>query len=226
MKKFLKIRDLPLVFRPREKLQEKGVRNLKDAELLAILLGTGYQGKNVIQLAQSILNKYRGRKFLSLDYSQLIKIKGISQAKACAILAANELVKRRLGIKDEVLPKIKSVDDAVAQAIYMRDKAREHFMTIFLNARNEMIFKKPMFCGTLNANLVHPREIFAKAMECNAASVILVHNHPSGNSEPSKDDLEITKRLIEAGKIMGIDVLDHIIITKTKVFSFKEKKLI
>ena len=99
-------------------------------------------------------------------------------------------------------------------------------MVIYLNARNEMVYKKPMFIGTLNASLVHPREIFAEALKQNAASVILVHNHPSGDPEPSEDDLKITKRIQEAGKIMGIDVLDHIIITKTKPFSFKENKLI
>jgi len=108
----------------------------------------------------------------------------------------------------------------------MRDKTREHLMTIYLNARNEMLYKKPMFIRTLNANLVHYREIFQEALKQNAALVILVHNHPSGDPEPSQDDLEITKRLTQAGRIMGIDVLDHIIIAKNKVFSFKEKKLI
>jgi DNA repair protein RadC len=223
MKKSSPIRDLPSIDRPREKLKQKGVQNLKDVELLAILLGTGYQGKNVLQLAQSILAKYPRKKFLSLTYDQLIKIKGISSAKACAILAAAELTKRVLKVRDETLPIIKSVKDVIAQAVYMRDKTREHLMVIYLNARNEMIFKKPMFVGTLNANLVHPREIFAEALRRNAASIILVHNHPSGDPEPSKDDLTITKRITEAGKIMGIDVLDHVIITKNKVFSFKEK---
>jgi DNA repair protein RadC len=226
MKKSSPIRDLPSIDRPREKLKQKGVQNLKDVELLAILLGTGYQGKNVLQLAQSILAKYPRKKFLSLTYDQLIKIKGISSAKACAILAAAELTKRVLKVRDETLPIIKSVKDVIAQAVYMRDKTREHLMVIYLNARNEMIFKKPMFVGTLNANLVHPREIFAEALRRNAASIILVHNHPSGDPEPSEDDLTITKRITEAGKIMGIDVLDHVIITKNKVFSFKEKKLL
>jgi len=225
MKKYQKISDLPSVDRPREKLKQKGVQNLKDAELLAILLGTGYQGKNVLQLAKSILAKYPRKKFLSLTYDQLIKIKGISQAKACTILAAAELFKRAFKVRDETLPIIKSVKDVVAQAVYMRDKTREHLMVIYLNARNEMIFKKPMFVGTLNANLVHPREIFSQALRHNAASIILVHNHPSGDPEPSQDDLQITKRITEAGKIMGIDVLDHIIITKNKAFSFKEKGL-
>ena len=222
-----KIKDLPKIERPREKLITKGSQNLKDEELLAILLGTGIKGKNVVEVSRQILKKYSKKRLLQLDYKDLSKIKGIGSAKACTILAAQELIKRALKIQDETLPIINSVKDVVAQAVYLRDKTREHLMTIYLNARNEMVWKKQsMFIGTLNANLVHPREIFKEALEHNAASVILVHNHPSGDSEPSQDDMEITKRIVEAGKIMGIDVLDHIIMTKTKVFSFKEKKLI
>jgi len=222
----MKIKDLPKIERPREKLIQKGSQNLKDEELLAILLRTGREGKNVIEVAKQILGKYSKKRLLKLTYEDLIKIKGIDSGKACTILAAGELVKRASKMGEEILPIIRSSKDVIAQAIYMRDKVREHLMGIYLNARNEMIFKKPMFVGTLNANLVHPREIFSEALKQNAASVILVHNHPSGDPEPSEDDLEITKRLTEAGKIMGIDVLDHVIITKNKVFSFKEKKLI
>jgi len=223
----MKIKDLAKIERPREKLIAKGPKNLKDEELLAILLGTGIEGKNVIEVAKQILSKYPKRKLLKLDYNDLSKIKGIGPAKACSILAAAELIKRAMEIKEETLPTIESVKDVVAQAVYLRDKSREHLMAIYLNARNEMVWKKQsVFIGTLNANLVHPREIFQGALEHNAASVILVHNHPSGDAEPSEDDLEITKRIIEAGKVMGIDVLDHVIITKNKVFSFKEKKLI
>ena len=221
-----RIKDLPKIERPREKLISKGTQNLKDEELLAILLRTGREGKNVLELARQVLTKYPKKRLLKMQYEDLIKIKGINSAKACTILAAIELVKRALEKGEETLPIIRSTKDVIAQAVYMRDKTREHLMTIYLNARNEMIFKKPMFIGTLNANLVHPREIFQEALKQNAASVILVHNHPSGDPEPSQDDLEITKRIIEAGKIMGIDVLDHVIITKNKIFSFKENKLI
>lgn len=222
----MKIKSLPKIERPREKLIAKGAKNLKDEELLAILLGTGIEGKNVLEVAKQILNKYSKKRLLQLSYDDLAKIKGIGPAKACAILAAAELIKRTMEIQEETLPKIESVKDVLAQAVYMREKTREHLMAIYLNARNEMIYKKPMFIGTLNANLVHPREIFQEALKQNAASVILVHNHPSGDAKPSEDDLAITKRIVEAGKTMGIDVLDHIIITKTHVFSFKEQKLI
>ena len=223
----IKIKELPKLERPREKLITKGPQNLKDEELLAILLGTGTEGKNVLEVAKQILNKYSKKRLLKLTYSDLSKIKGIGPAKACSILAASELVKRALEIGEETLPIIRSTKDVIAQAVYLRDRNREHLMAIYLNARNEMVWKKQsIFIGTLNANIVHPREIFAEALKQNAASVILVHNHPSGDAEPSEDDLAITKRLTEAGKIMGIDVLDHVIITKYKVFSFKEKKLI
>lgn len=223
----MKIKDLPKVDRPREKLISKKPENLKDKELLAILLGTGVEGKNVIELSEQILQKYPIKKFLQLKYEDLTKIKGINSAKACTILAGQELVKRALDVRDESLPKISSVEDILAQVVYMRDKTREHLMVLFLNARNDLLYKKPMFIGTLNANLVHPREIFQEALKQNACSVILAHNHPSGDNEPSEEDLEITKRIKEAGKIMGIEVLDHIIIAKGKApFSFVERKLI
>jgi len=222
-----RIKDLPKVDRPREKLILKGAQNLKDEELLAVLIGTGREGKNVIEVAKQILRKYSKKRLLKLTYNDLSKIKGIGPAKACTILASVELVKRALKIGEATLPVIRSTKDVIAQAVYLRNKTREHLMAIYLNARNEMVWKKQStFIGTLNANLVHPREIFAEALKQNAASVILVHNHPSGDAEPSEDDLAITKRIQEAGKIMGIDVLDHVIIAKTKVFSFKENKLI
>jgi len=226
MKKSFLIRELPKVERPREKLIQKGTQNLKDEELLAILLRTGVEGKSAIQTAKQILNKYSKKRLLRLSYEDLIKIKGIGPAKACTILAAIELVKRALKIGEETLPKIQSIKDVIAQFSYLREKTREHLAALYLNARNEVVFKKHIFVGTLDANIAHPREIFEQALTNHASAVILVHNHPSGDPEPSKADLEITKRILEAGKIMGIDVLDHIIITKNKVFSFKRHKLI
>ena len=220
------IKQLPKVDRPREKLIAKGVSNLKYNELLAILLNTGIEGESVLQVALRILKQYSKKEILKLSFKELSNIKGVGQAKACLLLASAEFTKRALEMKEEIAPVIKTVEDVIAQAIYMKDKLREHFMVLYLNARNELIFKKPMFVGTLNANIVHPREIFSEAIKQNAAFVIFCHNHPSGNEQPSQVDLAINKRLVEAGKIMGIEVLDHIIITKTKVFSFKESGLI
>jgi len=226
MQKSPKIKDLPKIERPREKLIAKGPQNLKDEELLAILLRTGIEGKNVLEIARQILRKYSKKRILKMKYEDLIKIKGINSAKACTILASIELIKRALEVGEETLPKIESIKDVIAQMSYLRDKTREHLAALYLNARNELVFKKHIFVGTLDANIAHPREIFEHALANHAASVILVHNHPSGDPQPSKADLEITKRILEAGKILGIDLLDHIIITKTKAFSFKEKKLI
>ena len=226
MQKSPKIKDLPKIERPREKLIAKGPQNLKDEELLAILLRTGIEGKNVLEIARQILRKYSKKRILKMKYEDLIKIKGINSAKACTILASIELIKRALEVGEETLPKIESIKDVIAQMSYLRDKTREHLAALYLNARNELVFKKHIFVGTLDANIAHPREIFEHALANHAASVILVHNHPSGDPQPSKADLEITKRILEAGKIMGIDVLDHVIIAKNKIFSFKEKKLI
>jgi DNA repair protein RadC len=226
MKKSYTIREMPKVERPREKLIEKGPQNLKDEELLAILLRTGTKEKNVLELAREVLRKFSKRKILKLEYQDLIKIKGIDSAKACEILAAIELTKRILKVGGETSPKIESIKDVIAQFSYLKEKEREHLAALYLNARNEIIFKKHLFVGTLDANICHPREVFKYALTQNAASIILIHNHPSGDSEPSKADLEITKRILEAGKIMGIDLLDHIIITKNHFFSFKKKKLL
>ncbi len=222
----MKIKDLPKIERPREKLILKGSQNLRDEELLAILLRTGKEGKNVLEISKQILKKYSKKRFLKLSYEDLIKIEGINSSKACTILAAVEMVRRALEMGEETLPKIESIKDVIAQCSYLKDKSREHLLGLYLNARNEMIFKKHLFVGTLNASLVHPREIFQYALSQNAASVILIHNHPSGDAEPSENDLEINKRIQEAGKLMGIDVLDHIIITKNKAFGFKENNLI
>src|SRR3989344_9673635 len=149
----MKIKDLPKIEWPREKLIAKGSENLKDKELLAILLGTGVEGKNVIEVSEQILQKYPIKNFLRLKYEDLVKIKGINSAKACTILASQELVKRALDVRDESLPKIESVEDVLAQVVYMRDKTREHLMTLFLNARNELLHKKSMFIATLNTSL-------------------------------------------------------------------------
>lgn len=220
------IKQMPKSDRPREKLIAKGPSNLKDVELLAVLLGTGYEGASALEVAEKILQKYSKNRVLRLTHQELSRIKGVGLVKACVILAAQEFIKRALGQGEVTLPVIRTAKDIIAQAVYLREKTREHFMVLYLNGRNEMIYKKPMFVGTLNANLVHPREIFAEALKQNAASVVFAHNHPSGNPEPSSDDLCLTKKLVEAGKIMGIEVLDHIIIAQNKVFSFKDQRLL
>jgi len=223
-----RLKDLPKVERPREKLISKGVDNLRDEELLAILLGTGTKNKNVIELSKQILKAHPKKKLINITYKELVRHPGINMAKACLILSSIELVKRLMNIKSETLPIIETKQDIVAQVSDLRDKKQEHFMVLYLNARKELIYKKDLFVGVLNGSLVHPREIFVEALneEHISATIILVHNHPSGDSEPSEEDIATTKRIIDAGKLMGISVQDHIIISQMRAFSFKENKLI
>lgn len=222
----MKIKDLPKSDRPREKLVAKGAENLKDSELLAILLRTGKAGKNVIEIASQILTKYSKKRLLQMNYDDLVKIGGINSAKATTLLAAFELSKRAMEVNDTNLPSINDAKDAVAQLTDLRDLKKEHFVALYINARNKLIHKEVISVGTLTANLVHPREVFEPAMIRAATEIVVAHNHPSGDSEPSGADLEITKRLVEAGKILGIKVLNHIIITKENYFSFQDKGLI
>jgi len=220
----MKIKDLPKSDRPREKLLAKGVENLKDSELLAILLRTGTKGKNVIEIASQILSKYSKKRLLQMTYEDLSKISGIDTGKATTLLAAFELAKRALEVNDTNLPVVNNAKDAVAQLSDMRDLKKEHFVVLYLNAKNQLVHKETISMGTLNANLVHPREVFEPALKYSAAQIIAAHNHPSGDPKPSEDDRDVTKRLTEAGKLMGIDVMDHVIITKNGYFSFKEEK--
>lgn len=222
----MKIKDLPKSDRPREKLIAKGVDNLKDSELLAILLRTGITGKNVIEIASQILSKYSKKRLLQMTYDDLSKISGIDSGKATTLLAAFELSKRALEVNDTNLPVINTAKDAAAQLTDMRDLKKEHFVVLYLNAKNQLVHKETISMGTLNANLVHPREVFEPALKYSAAQIIAAHNHPSGDPKPSEDDLDLTKRLTEAGKMMGIDVMDHVIVPKNSYFSFKEEKLI
>ncbi|PIP26887.1 MAG: hypothetical protein COX30_04865 [Candidatus Moranbacteria bacterium CG23_combo_of_CG06-09_8_20_14_all_39_10] len=209
----VKIKDLPKHEMPREKLIEKGVKNLRDGELMAILLRTGTEGKDVMKVSNEILGKFPKKKLLSLDFENLSKIKGIGPSKACLLLAAFELTKRALEVEDDNLPIIISARDAVAQLQELRTAKKEHFVVLYLNARNQLVHKETISIGTLNANLVHPREVFKPAIDCLAVSIIIAHNHPSGEKEPSEADLLLTLRLKEAGKIMGIEVAKHLIIT-------------
>lgn len=208
---------------PREKLERKGVSSLKDEELLAVILRTGYKGKNVLQLAKEILNQYPVQDFVRIPLSKLRDIKGMGRSKACAIAAAVELVKRGL---DKDIVSIKKPTDILPYVFDIRARNKECFLVFYLNARNEILKREFVSVGILTASLVHPREVFNSAITQAAASVIFVHNHPSGNSNPSEEDISITKRLSSAGEILGIEVLDHIIVTKTDFFSMKAKGII
>lgn len=223
----LLMKDLPKIDRPREKVAKYGSEFLKDYELLAILLGTGTEGKSVLKIAEEILSKFSKKKLLGLSFDQLKQIKGIGPAKACQILAAFELSKRVLKVdSSNTKPTIQTPKDVVAQVSYLKNHKKENFVVLYLNARNELLNKETISIGTLNANIVHPREVFEPAITGYSSSVVFVHNHPSGDPEPSEDDLKITKQLVEAGKILGIEVIDHIIIGQESYTSFKDKGLL
>jgi len=218
------IKDLPKVERPREKLMQYGPGKLSNSELLAIVLRSGKKGENVIELANKILKRFSKDELPNLTFNDLKDYPGLGPAKACEIVACFELGKRLLKDKKaEIYLKPREIWEELKD---LRDHKKEHFVIFYLDSRNQEIKREIVSVGSLNANLVHPREVFEPAVRNLAAQIILAHNHPSGDPEPSEDDLEITKRLVESGKILGIEVVDHIIITKTGFISFKEKNLI
>ncbi len=227
MAKSFTIHDLPKEERPRERLVKFGEQALSSQELLQLILGRGIAGESVAVTAQKLLAQFGSLQKLSeASIEELSSIKGIGLAKATQIKAAFEIGRRvstqTLDYKSKELTDPEKVYRLIKSKL--KDYHKEHFYMIALNSRNHSISE--ISVGSLNSSIVHPREVFAEAIKSKAASVILVHNHPSGDPEPSEDDLMITKRIVEAGKIMGIDVLDHVIITKNKIFSFKEKQLI
>jgi DNA repair protein RadC len=219
------VHDLPRPERPRERLQKFGPEALSAQELLALVIGRGIPKKSVMNIAQELLARFGNVKAIGqATIEELSQIKGIGLAKAAQIKACFEL-----GRREELEPELKDFNikdpEAVVKAIRasIKDKAKEHFKLILLNPRNKIIGISTISIGTLNASLVHPREVFKDAIVHSAASVVLAHNHPSGDPEPSEDDLKITKKLVESGKILGIEVIDHIIIGKNDYYSFRGK---
>lgn len=216
------IKDIPDFDRPREKLAEKGSEALSDMELLAIILSTGIKGKGVFYVARSILQRIDKTKD-KINVKMLQEIEGIGFAKACQIVASLEFARRRFFQEGVVIQK---ADDILPLISFIKEKKQEYLLCLSLNGANEVIGNRVVTVGILNANQVHPREVFVDAITDHAASIILAHNHPSGVLKPSIDDISTTRQLIEAGKILGISVLDHIIITKKGYLSLKEKGFI
>lgn len=219
-----KIKDLPKILRPREKLQKYGPSKLSNSELLAIILRTGKKGENVVEMAEKLLRKFGTENLPNMNIIELKNCPGLGATKACEILACFELGKRLLKGKKVTL--ILTPKEVWEELKDIRDNKKEHFVIFYLDSRNQEIKREVISIGLLNANLVHPREVFEPAVRNLAAQIILAHNHPSGDTEPSNEDLEITKRLSEAGRIMGIGVIDHIIVTRDGFLSFKERGLV
>ncbi|MBP2240584.1 DNA repair protein RadC [Cytobacillus eiseniae] len=224
-KESLMIRDFPQDERPRERFIQNGPQSLSTHELIAILLRTGTKDESVLQLANRLITHFEGLRLLkdaSLD--EITSIKGIGKAKAIQLLAAVEIGRRIANLSFDERYVIRSPEDGAKYMMHeMRFLSQEHFICLYLNTKNQVIHKQTIFIGSLNASIVHPREVYKEAFRRSAASIICLHNHPSGDPSPSKEDIEVTKRLVECGKIIGIEVLDHLIIGDNKYVSLKEK---
>lgn len=221
----MRMKDVPKEERPRERLLKYGEKYLSNQELLAILIGSGTQKYSVMELANRILMHFEGLKLLSeATIEELTAIRGIGKAKGVTILAALELGRRIQQYKPEDRYVIRSPEDGADYIMEeMRSLNQEHLVALFLNTKNQIIHHQTIFIGSLNASIVHPREIFREAVKRSAASIICAHNHPSGDPSPSQEDIHVTRRLVEAGKIMGIELLDHLVIGHNKYISLKEK---
>lgn len=222
----VKILDMPVRERPRERLSRYGSGALSDAELIALILRTGTKNGNAVNMANEILKRYDLKRLSQVSFPELTSIAGIKKAKACQLLAAFELARRLESFVDEEKPVIKSSMDAYSMlGPKLRNLKKEHFLALYLNTKNALLKEDTVSVGSLTANIIHPRELFKTAVLESAASVILAHNHPSGDPSPSRDDIALTKRLAKAGELLGIALLDHVIIGDGKFISMKERGL-
>lgn len=229
MKKSFTVHDLPLSERPRERLLKHGIEALSAQEILALILGRGIKDESVIVTAQKLLSTFGNLKNIAAaSMEELTKIKGIGPAKAAQIKAAFELSKRLEDSSDkDQKATVKSPEDAIKSVKnQLKGKKKEHFLVLSLDTRNHLINTQTISIGSLDSSIVHPREVFKEAISSTAASVIFAHNHPSGDPTPSEDDIKLTKRLVEAGEILGIEVLDHIIICDKEYISMKSRNLL
>jgi DNA repair protein RadC len=228
MKDSFTVHDLPLSERPRERLFKLGSEALSAQEVLALILGRGIKDESVMVTSQKLISRFGSLKGVAnASLEELTQTKGIGPVKAAQIKAALELSKRlETDTGEKPKPVLKSPQDvAAAMMSKLKGKKKEHFWVICLDTRNRPINCKQVSIGSLDTSIVHPREVFKEAVSSSAASVIFVHNHPSGDPEPSKEDVELTKRLVQAGEIIGIDVLDHIIVCDRSYLSLKASSL-
>lgn len=219
------MRDLPVEERPRERLLKNGPEFLSNRELLAVLLKTGTKDRSVLALVDQLIAHFGSlRELACASYEEMTVIKGVGPAKAGEILAAFELAKRLSNSNLQTREVINSPADAATIFMdEMRLLDREHFMILMLNTKHRVIAKKVVSIGHLSASLVHPRELFKDIIKKSSAAVILVHNHPSGDPTPSEEDIKVTSRLCEAGRLLGISVLDHLVVGDQKFVSLREQ---
>lgn len=228
MENSIKIMDLPENERPRERLLRYGAESLSNGELIAIILRSGTNSENILNLSNRILKQSSGLNgLLNLNAEELMDIKGIGKAKAAQLIALAEISHRFKGFKSGDEFKISQPRDAAELVMEdMRYLKQEHLRVILLNTKNVVIAYRDVSKGSLNSSIVHPREVFAEAIKNNSASLILCHNHPSGDPTPSGEDINVTQRIKESGKLLGIELLDHIIIGNGIFVSLKEKGIL
>ena len=224
----LMIKELPSDERPREKLRDNGAQVMSNSELLAILLRSGNQDESALRLAEHLLERQGGLAGLcGATAEALEQVKGIGEAKASTVLAAIELGRRVALLEPAQRLTIKTPDDVAALLLpRFRYESREHFLAVLLSTKNHVLKTAVISIGSLNASIVHPRELFREAINCRAAAVILAHNHPSGDPTPSPEDVALTRKLVEAGSLLDIPVLDHLILGDGKFISLKEKGIL
>lgn len=216
------MRDISPQDRPREKIEKKGAACLTDQELIAAILGKGTPGRDVMDISREvagILNRDQPP-----SYDQLLSIEGIGQSKACILLACFEVARRYGTPEEDPVIRISCPEDILnlAEVRELKTKRQEHFLAVTLNGASEVIRSRTITMGLLNHSLVHPREVFADAIADRAASIICTHNHPSGSLEPSEQDIQVTRQLVSAGEILGIQVLDHVIVSKNGIISLRQ----
>lgn len=218
-----RIKDMPLSLQPREKLFAVGAKNLTDAELLAILLGTGSAKQNALIISNKLLRQFPLKSFES-NLKTIVKHPGVGSAKAARIAVALELGERLFAPTSVTKIIIRDAKDALSQVRDIADKTQEYLVGLYLNARHELVLKEVVGVGSLNSLQITPREIFSHALKTPCAAILIVHNHPSNDPTPSDDDIQFTRKIHEAGAVMAIPLIDHVIVCKSGYFSFRDHK--
>lgn len=221
----LNFKNTPFSARPREKLHVFGRSHLSDIEIIALLLGSGSAKEDVMQLSKKLVKEFPLEKLATVKSIQLTKFPGVGKTKASRVLAALELGERVYGQETITKVHVRSTEDAVGQVKEFALKRQEYLVVLYLNARNELLQKEVIGIGSLNSMVITPKEIFSPALQIPCASIIVCHNHPSGNPSPSDDDISFTSRVHEAGEVLGIPLVDHLVLAKAGYFSFRENKI-
>ena len=221
------VRDMPLAERPRERMRSSGAGALSNSELIAILLRTGVAGESVVNMSHALLAKFGGlRGLANATYGELCSYRGISDAKACQLMAALELGRRLVSLSPEDKAQISSPRDI--SNLFMAEMSfleQEHLRVVLLNTKNLVLGVKEIYLGNVNSSIVRVAEVFRPAIRDNCPAIVLVHNHPSGDPSPSPEDVNITKQIVQAGAMLDIEVLDHVVIGNQRFVSMKERKL-